>query len=625
MIKQNQRDTLATCLTQIFGRIDDGFIDAALPLLQWTELSGGQTLMEEGDPGDGVYFVISGRLRAYATVEDERRTIGEIGRGETVGEMGVLTGEPRTATVIAVRDTVLAHASRAAFDELLLRHPQLPIHMARIIIERLKRSASRPPVRKPATICLLGITDGVELRAFAEGIKRELERWGRATLETRERIDIRFGRGAAESTTQDDAEVHHRVSGWLDDAEFRHDFVLLLADGDSEWTQRCLRQADEVLLVANADAPPEVHSLEARLCMGEEAGTHARQTLVLLHDVQRRHPSGTGRWLDRRPVDAHLHIRAELRRDMARLARIVSGNAVGLVLAGGGARGFAHLGVYKALEEAGIEIDFIGGTSMGAIVAACISLDQPSQDLIGFVRKTFAKNPTGDVNFLPMLSLIKGARIKAATSQAVLEATGSMQTDVADSWRTLYCVASNYSSAREMVITRGRLDRAIRASLSIPVALPPVLWEGELLIDGAVFNNFPTDIMARMGARRIIGIDLSRHNPRKYEFEEMPSTWELLLDRFRGRKHRRYKLPTLGALLMRTTILYSESRGEQARESVDLYFNPDCSRVGLLDWKGYDKTVEIGYQHAKETLAAMELGELAPYRNEVAEVEELSA
>ncbi|HYO78884.1 MAG TPA: patatin-like phospholipase family protein, partial [Thermoanaerobaculia bacterium] len=577
----------------------------------------------EGDRADGVYFVISGRLRASVQSDEEKtRTIGEIGRGETVGEMGVLTGEARTATVVAVRDSVLAHASREAFDILLLRDPQLTVGMARIVIERLKRS-TRPPVRKPATIALLPITEGVDVRALANDIACELDRWGASTLVTRESVDAYAGLGAAE-TTQRDAQTNHRVTTWLDEQEFDYDFVLLITDGDTEWTRRCLRQADEVLLVARADAPREQHPLE-RLCTGDRAVTHARQTLDLLHDESRPHPTGTAQWLDRRPVDAHVHIRPRRARDLARLARIVSGNAVGLVLAGGGARGFAHLGVYKALEEAGVEVDFVGGTSMGAIIAAYISLGHSADALIRFVRKTFARNPTSDVNFLPFLSLIKGARLKAATAQAVVDATGSHDTDVADSWRTLYCVASNYSSAREMVITRGRLERAVRASLAIPVALPPVVWGGELLIDGAVFNNFPTDVMAKMGASKIIGVDLSRRNVRKYDFDELPGTWELLWDRLRGRKRRRYKLPSLGALLLRTTILYSESRGEQARDHVDLFLNPDLGQIGLLDWKGYERAVEIGYQHAKEALSRIPDTELAPYRNNDDVLEELTA
>jgi NTE family protein len=478
----------------------------------------------------------------------------------------------------------------------------------------VKRAAARPPVRRPSAICLAAITGGVDLHEFAAALERELSRWGSVAVETRESIERRFGPGAARAS-RDDAGLSHDVTAWIDEVEFWNDFVLLLADGDDEWTRRCLRQADEVLLVAHGDAAAAIHPVEQQLCAGERGVTCARQTLVLLHDAHVAHPTGTGRWLDRRPVDAHVHVRPSLQRDMARLARIVSGNAIGLVLAGGGARGFAHLGVFKALQEAGVEIDFVGGTSMGAIIAACISLDRPADELIGFVRKTFAGNPTGDVNFLPLLSLIKGDRIRAATAQAVVDATGSRHADVADSWISLFCVASNYSTAREMVITRGPLERAIRASLSIPVALPPVVWEGELLVDGAVFNNFPTDIMARMGAGRIIGIDLSRPNVRKYDFDELPGTWELLWDRLRPRKRRRFRLPTLGALLMRTTILYSESRGEKARETVDLYLNPALDRVGLLDWKGCDRIVQLGYDYAKRELASMDDAELAPYVN----------
>jgi NTE family protein len=622
MMNQKQRDTLATCLTDVFGRVDDAFIDTAVQLMKWIELQAGQTLMTQGEPASGVHFVISGRLRATSIDEDGQQSVVEIGRGETVGEASVLTGDPVSATVVAVRETMLAHVTAEGLEAVLQRYPQFSVHMARVITRRLKRSSSRPPVRKPSTICVLAITEGVDLHSFAADLVRELDRWGVATLETSARIDERFGAGAAQATDRD-SDVYHRVSTWMDDVEFWNEFTILLADrDDTEWTRRCVRHADEILLVARADAPVEVHPLEARLRRAESEGVGAHQTLILLRDENARHPQSTVSWLDRRPVDAHLHIRPALQRDMARLARILSGNAIGLVLAGGGARGFAHLGVYKALEEAGVEIDFVGGTSMGGTMAAYVSLDLPADTLIRLARKTFAGNPTGDLNLLPMISLIKGGRVKAATARAIVEATGSIDTDVADSWRSFFCIASNYSTAREMILTRGRLELATRASLALPVALPPILWNGELLIDGAVFNNFPTDVMARFGARRIIGVELGGRTERRYEFEEIPSTWQLLWDRLRGRKRRRYRLPSLGALLMGTTILYSDSRREQARRSVDLFLSPELRRVGLLDWKSYDRIVEMGYQYGKEVLAAMSEEELAPYRNPPARSEE---
>lgn len=593
-------------------------------MFDWIHLTGGQTLMNEGDAPTGVYFVISGRLRAFGSDGGKLRAIEEIGRGETVGEMGVLTGEPRTATVIAIRDTVLAYASREVFDALWHKHPQLPVHMARIIIERLKRRSIRKPQRKPSTIALMAITDGVDLRALGDALVHALDRWGVATIETSEKINGRFGPGAAE-TTDRESETHQRVTMWLDDVEFWNECVVLLTDeGDTEWTRRCLRHADEILLVARADAPVQMSEREVALCTAESGVAQARQTLLLLHGDHVAHPTGTAAWLDRRPVDAHLHIRPSSKKDIDRLARIVSRNAIGLVLAGGGARGFAHLGVLKALEEQGIEIDFVGGTSIGAVMAAYVSLGHPSEMTIAHARKAFVGNPTGDFNLLPLLSLIKGGRLRRTIANAVLAAVGR-DADIVDSWRTLYCVASNFTTAREVVLTRGRLERAVRASVSIPVALPPVIWEGELLIDGGVFNNFPTDVMSQMGARRIIGVDLARRGAKKFDFEDIPSTWQLLLDRFRPRKKRRYRLPGLGAVLMGVTILYSESRREEAKRSVDIYLNPELPGIGLLDWKAFDRTVRLSYVGTKDVLSRMSAEELAPYRNVVAGVEEMAA
>jgi NTE family protein len=613
-MNKNQRDTLATCLTQVFGRVEDEFVDAAVPLLDWIELPGGATLFEEGDPEDGVYFVISGRLRAYVDQEGTPRAIGEIARGETVGEMAVLTGEARSATIRAVRDTVLAHATREAFDSLWKRHPELPVHMAKIIIGRLKRKSERQKISRPATICLMGITERVDVHDFAEKLVTALDRWGVAAMETSARIDKRFGEGASRAT-QDEPELSQKVSLWLDDVEFWNDFVLLVTDPeDTEWTRRCLRHADEVLLLAWSEAQMAVHHLEQTYLTGKDALTGARQTLVLVHDRHVTHPMGTPRWLDRRPVDAHVHVRRDSETSMQRLARIVSRNAIGLVLAGGGARGFAHLGVCKALEEFGIHIDYVAGTSIGAVMAAYVAFELSADAIIHRARNAFERNPTGDVNVIPLHSLIKGRRLKRTVDRAVIDAIG-YSADVTDTWRTLRCVATNYSQACEQVISRGRLDRTVRASVSIPVALPPVPWDGDLLIDGGVFNNFPTTVMNAMGARQIIGVDLASRKGRKYPHDEVPGTLALLRDRARPRKQRKYKLPGLGAMLMGTTILYSESRREEAKASVDIYINPDVGGISLLDWSSFDRIVELGYQRAKEILSSMSESELAPYRN----------
>jgi len=369
MMNPNQRDTLVSCLAQAVGPVEDSFVDTLVPLLRLIELPGGKMLFQEGDPSDGVYFVISGRLQACVNDEGRQKPLGEVARGEALGEIGILTGEPRRATVSALRDSVLAYLSREVFEQLWRRQPEVLLQISRVVIDRLKQSDRPQKVKRPATVCLLAVTEGVDLRRLGEDLVAELDRFGVAAMETSASIDARFGAGAAE-TTDREAELHQKVTMWLDDVEYWNEYVLLAADGgDTEWTRRCLRQADEVMLVARAEAPVELHPIEEALCMGEGALTATRQALLLLHEEGTARPSGTRAWLDRRPVDTHYHVRPSHPRDMARLARTLSGNAIGLVLGGGGARGFAHLGLLRALEELDTPIDMIGGTSIGATIA----------------------------------------------------------------------------------------------------------------------------------------------------------------------------------------------------------------------------------------------------------------
>jgi NTE family protein len=342
--------------------------------------------------------------------------------------------------------------------------------------------------------------------------------------------------------------------------------------------------------------------------------SEAAETLVLLHPAEQRCPQGTRRWLERRPVSGHLHIRPALDRDMARLARFQSGTAVGLVLAGGGARGCAHLGVFRALQERGIEIDFVGGTSIGAVMAAIVATDRPLAEMMTVARRSFIVNPTGDYNLLPLLSLIKGRRMRRIVEKAIgdLMHTGA---DAEDLWKTWYCVASNYSQASEVVIERGDLLKGLLASIAIPGALPPVLHDGDLLCDGGTFNNYPADVMrGRRGVGRVIGVDLSFRKPRRIDLEEVPGTWALLRDRLRPRRQRRYRLPSLVSYLMNVTILYSTSRQRQAERLTDLYFNPPLERVGMLQWARFDDIVAQGHAHGVEALGAMSEDELALYR-----------
>lgn len=602
-------------LTTVFGAFNEDMLRHVLPRVEWVELGGGDVLFHQDATDECLFFVVSGRLRA-ATVDGlgQRTVLGEIARGETVGEMAFFTGEPRTATVTAIRDSVLARFSNAMFRELLLAYPLVSLNMTRQVIERVKRvNGGHQPIAKPVIIGLLAITSGVDLSAFAQSLALQLQAHGLTVVLLAQQMDALLGAAGAAQAPRAEFERSRQVTLLLDKIEAEHDFVLLVADAQrTEWSQRCVRHCDQLLLVADADQSPALHSNEIGL---HEPGDDddAQTTLVLLHPDDRRSPTGTRAWLQMRHLNDHCHVRRGVARDWQRLGRVVSRNTVGLVLSGGGARGFAHLGVMRAMEEAGIGCDLVAGTSIGAVMAAYAAMDLPARELIAAARSAFRDNPTGDYNLVPLISLISGKRLRRIIDSAVVDSRGQ-HIDIEDLWKSYFCITSNYSAAREVVHTRGPLAKSIRASVSIPGALPPVMLGGELHIDGGTFNNFPTDVMQRRGASRIIGVDLLRDRGLRYELDEVPGALELMRDKLRGRS-RKYQLPSLTTLLLNTSMMFSYARQQEAQALVDLHFAPSVTRFGMLDWGKFDQIVEEGYRHGVERLEQLGDAAIGPYRH----------
>ena len=605
MMRQTYQDELLVHhLQTLFGEIDADTMALLRTHLEWVEVAAGQVLMTQGEPGDSMYLSISGRLRAYVRDDDgQERMVREMARGQIVGELSLYTDAPRSATVVAVRDSVLVRLGKDAFHRLLSHDSRVSVALTRQIIQRLQNPITRSGLSRPVAMALVPVSAGVEAGPFAQRLAQALKPAGRACVVDAAHIGRELGDADAAQAPESDTAMQRRIMLLLDRIEATHDFVLLVADDQpTPWTRRCQRSCDEVLLLADAAQPPVLHPNEPQDAKAPRDRAAALEVLVLLHAADTRYPRGTRAWLDRRPVQDHLHVRPAVDRDMARLARVQSRTAVGLVLAGGGARGLSHLGVYQALQERGIEVDFMGGTSIGGVMAALLGTDEPVGRLIDVARRGFGKNPTGDYNLLPLLSLIRGGRLRRVIGDAIDELFG-FDVQVEDLWKNTYIVASNYSKGREQVITQGPLDASMRASAAIPGALPPVLAGGDLLCDGGTFNNFPVDVMrTRRGVGQVIGVDLSWQGTRRFRFAEVPSPWMLALDMLRPRRRRRFRLPSLVAYLMRVTILYSVSRQAESKRLTDLYFNPPLERVGMLQWHKFDSIVRQGHDHAVQRL-----------------------
>jgi NTE family protein/lysophospholipid hydrolase len=270
---------------------------------------------------------------------------------------------------------------------------------------------------------------------------------------------------------------------------------------------------------------------------------------------------------------------------------------VGLVLGGGGARGFAHIGVLRAMEEAGIPVDAIGGTSMGAGIAAHHALGLRADEVKTSNRRIFLElKPHHDFT-LPVFSFV-GAR---KAEEAGWKVYGT--TEIEDLWIPYFCVSSDLSSAEMVVHRRGLLWKAALASASLPAFTTPVLHEGHLLVDGALLNNLPSDVMRRLGPGVVIASEVSVEEDDAFCCDRIPTSWEALKGRWWGKKGEK-RFPSLMEVVLRASLLHSTWRERMAVQEADLCLRPPVEAFGLLDFERLDDLVAIGYDYAREALAA---------------------
>lgn len=360
----------------------------------------------------------------------------------------------------------------------------------------------------------------------------------------------------------------------------------------SIWTQRCLRQADLILIVHPAEFPPALGEIEAGMGAGE-LSSGGRRELVLLHQESTQRPTGTMQWLQACRVDAHHHVRAERVADYERLARLMTGRAVSLVLSGGGARGFAHIGVIRAMRECGLPIDLVGGTSMGSIIAGLYALGYDPARMIevswrGFVDLKLHKDKT-----IPIVSLITGRKIVRMLKMMFGEA------QIEDLWIKYFCVSSNLTRAQMVVHQEGPLWLWARASMSVPGVIPPVLHNGDLLVDGGVLNNLPANVVAEICQGSVIAVDVASRIDLKANADAHPSLsgWQLLWNRINPFAER-VSVPNIFSILTRATLLSTVSNTDMLKRHADLYIHPPTDEIGMFDWKSIDRAVEIGYRFA---------------------------
>ncbi|MGE0154136.1 MAG: patatin-like phospholipase family protein [Reyranellaceae bacterium] len=550
-------------------------VDAIAAELTPVALPGGAILFDRGEPGDTLYFVYRGCLGVFERDDAGRvRLISEVAAGETVGELSLISGRKRSATVAALRDSELGMLTRASFERLAAKHPRALAHLLQFIIRRLDRIIRHEGVQHPPrSFAVLPIGGAVPVEEFARKLNAAFDR---------------LSPGTPRVLT---GEAVPRTTEWFHAVEESASHVLYIADPEpSNWTRLCLRQADRVILVGDIDAEPP-----REWPMPPEPGKifTPRRDLVLLRHRDELAAGSTAAWMAGKTQLSHHHVRLHSEADFDRLARLITEQAIGVVFAGGGARGFAHIGIYRALSEAGLPIDRVGGASMGALIGAGVAAGFDWRALREMFNAAFVRtNPLSDYT-LPFVSLFAGNKVERLLRQAYGEV------DIEDLARPFFCTAANLTTGHTDVMRSGKLWRRLRASVSLPGILPPVLEAGQALVDGGVMDNLPVEMMRQLGGGVVIGVDIETAGRiAAGEGVETPwSAWEFVR-RMTWRRKETLPLPSIVKILLRSALVNSDQASARQRELADLVFRPPTAGIDLLDWQSMDRAIEIGYRHA---------------------------
>jgi NTE family protein/lysophospholipid hydrolase len=581
---------------EIFGALDDEVRPDVERELSWVCLARDEVLFREGDPGDALYVVLQGRLQ----VVRERpglppRVLREIGRGEPVGEIALLTGAARSSTIRAARDSELLRFSERGFHALLERRPQALRPLLRTLAARLENATSDQPRAAPrATVVAVVALAGAPVDDVVGGLLSEQGEHGRVRAIDSAAFDAEHGAGAAQTPPEHVRALY--LNEWMHRLEAAHDALVLVADAQpSAWSRRCLRQADRILLVARAAEPAGLGPFAPLVGPGR---TTAARDLVLLHPDPARRPSGTGAWLDVTEVERHHHLRLGEAEDARRISRFLGGRAVGLVLSGGGARGFAHAGLVRALAEAGVPVDFVGGVSMGSLVAACHAsgFDAPRTERA--LRASFVETRPHRGYTLPLVSVFSPRK----TERALAATFG--ETAIEDLWVNYFCVASNITRATLHVFRRGPLWRAMRASGSFPGLLPPVPFHGELLVDGGVLDNLPVEVMQGLCPGPVLVSDTSQDVDLQVDpgLAWSPTAAEALVQRLR---RGRPLVPGAATVLFRAIECRQLAHRRRQRTRAAFLFDLPVADYGLIDFPKIDAIIDAGYRYAASAMASL--------------------
>lgn len=574
------RTKLQYLLTDLLPELDQESIDLIYASGKQIDLQTGEYLFYQGEEKNNMYFVLRGRLRAISEKEGERTILGDITAGETVGELAFFTGEPRMASVRAIRHCIVLEFTPEQYMSFLISHPNVAHALFKLVISRLRRNEIEknklPPPKNVALIILQPIEGFEQLAEKMHGYFAQFDQ------------ELRFYDASSAKDSERDV--------FFENLDEYSGMNLLICDAsDPDWVNKCVIYSDLVVVATRFREDPAIHPIENSLELYDVSVLTKKRYLLLIHDPQDPMPKNTARWLKVRKVDLHIHLRLGHQADIERFCRILSNRATGLVLGGGGAKGFAHIGVVKALLEAGIPIDFLGGTSAGALYGIGMAFADFDFTKIYQLNEAAVRRKLTSGDFtLPVLSLMTGKKFSAYLREMYEDY------EMEDIWINTYCISTNLSKAEQTIHKTGRIWKQVFASMAIPGVFPPVIIEKNLHVDGGVMDNLPIEPMYSYPVGNIISVSLQNLEVKAFNYEKMPTPWSLFRDMFRKKK--KYHVPRIASIITHSIIINSTQKQQETKNKVSHYIELDLKGVKMLDDKNWKKIAQKGYEQTKKYL-----------------------
>lgn len=519
------------------------------------------------------------------------------------------------------------------------------------------------------TLTLLPVShNSVPLTEFAEKLANALEKVGKTVKILNQSAALsNLGKYAFDKLAK------MKQGGYFSELEEKYDIIIYLCDAvvNSTWTSTCIQQGDCIILLADSMSSPDVGEYERLLVKSK---TTARTELVLLHPERHIEPGSTHKWLKNRIwVHSHHHIQMQYKSnkctndnnqvdnfllmgkkltnnimfkmetivnnndflqflkqtkedfrskkyyqplqehkdDFMRLARLLTGQAIGLVLGGGGARGISHVGVIKALEDKGIPVDIVGGTSIGAFVGGLYAKEYDFVPVYGRA-KIFAGRMSSIWRSLldltiPLTSYLTGHEF----NRGIWKAFGDSR--IEDFWIKYYTNSTNLTDSVMEIHTSGYAWRYVRASMTLASLLPPLTDDGNMLLDGGYIDNLTVTEMQRRGAKHIIAVDVGSVDDRSpMNYGNTLSGWWVLLNRMNPFSAHA-NVPTMADIQMRLAYVASVNALERAKNSKGCsYLRPPIEGYATLAFgkfqEIYDVGVEYGNEQLKEIVKTLDVG-----------------